>query len=88
MTLLCTDTLVSYASRVGVAGPRIWSPRLVVPGQDVSGPRDFGIRARWINYGVFRQPKFECGCCEILVLRFVERDRTYVLNFFLQLWPR
>ena len=23
------------------------------------------------GYGPFRQPKFECGCCEMLVLGFV-----------------
>ena len=22
-----------------------------------------------VGYGAFRQPKFECGCCEILVFR-------------------
>ena len=22
-----------------------------------------------IEYGAFRQPKFECGCCEVLVFR-------------------
>ena len=39
--LLCSETLhgLRYASRVGVAGSRIWSPCLV-PEQDAWGPRD------------------------------------------------
>ena len=37
-----------YSSCVGVAGSRIWSPCLIVPGKDASGPRDGGIRTSWI----------------------------------------
>ena len=49
-TLFCSEILISdmHASRVGVAGSRIWSPCLVVPGQDASGPRDGSIRIGWI----------------------------------------
>ena len=46
--LLCSQTLVSDESRVGVAGSRIWTPRLVVPGKDASCPREGDIRMRWI----------------------------------------
>ena len=35
-------------------------------GKGASGFRDGGIRIR-DGYGAFRQPKFECGCCEMLV---------------------
>ena len=41
--LFCSKTL-RYASRVGVTGSRIWSPCLVVPGQDASGLMDGCIR--------------------------------------------
>ena len=34
------------------------------------------------GYGAFRQPKFECGCCQILVLGFVVRDRIYVFSLY------
>ena len=45
-----------------------------MPGQDASGPKVSAyIRD---EYGAFRQPKFECGCCEMLILGFVVYDRT------------
>ena len=56
-----------YASRVGGAGSRFLSRCLVVSGQDASGP----WMAAYVRegYGAFRQPKFECGCCEMLFFR-------------------
>ena len=42
------DFGLRYASLVGVASSGIWSPCLVVPGQDPSGERDGGICTRWI----------------------------------------
>ena len=40
---------------------------LVVPGHNASA---LGMAAYIRDgYGAFRQPKFECGCCEILVFR-------------------
>ena len=42
-------------------------------------PRAHGMAAYVRDgYGAFRQPKFECGCCEMLVFR-VSGDR---LNFY------
>ena len=33
------------------------------------------------GYGAFRRPKFECGCCEMLVLRVCrERQNLYVFS--------
>ena len=46
--LLCSETLVSDMSRVGVAGSLIQSPCLV-PWQDASGLRDVCIRTRWLR---------------------------------------
>ena len=46
--LFCSEILAGYASLVRDAGSRIWSPCLFVPGQDASGPRDGGLRMRWI----------------------------------------
>ena len=37
-------------------------------GQDASGPWDGRAYVR-DGYGAFHQPKFECGCCEMLVFR-------------------
>ena len=32
------------------------------------------------GYGAFRQPKFECGCCEMLVFRVCGvREKIYVV---------
>ena len=44
-----------------------WSPCLVVPGQDASGPGDGGIRTRLIWN--MSPTKFECGYCEMLFFR-------------------
>ena len=72
------DFGLRYASHVGVAGSRIRSPCLVVPGQDASVPRDGCIRTRWL-----RQLKFECGCCEMLFFRVCcVRQNLYVLRLY------
>ena len=35
------------------------------------------------GYGAFRQPKFECGCCEILVFRVrCVRQNLYVFSLY------
>ena len=35
------------------------------------------------GYGAFRQPKFECGCCEMLVFRFCGvRQNLYVFSLY------
>ena len=35
------------------------------------------------GYGAFRQPKFECGCCEMLVLRVCDvRRNLYVFSLY------
>ena len=69
--LLCSGTLVSGMSRVGVAGSWIWSPYHVVPGKrkDASGLRDGCICTRCLQSILPSQ--IECGCCEILFLGFV-----------------
>ena len=61
------DFGLRYASSVRVAGSRIRSPCLVVPGQDALGPR-VAVYVR-DGDGAFCQPKFECGCCEMLFFR-------------------
>ena len=66
--LLCSETLVSDMHHVFV---------MMVPGfgravLSCRGemPRAGGMAAYVRDgYGVFRQPKFECGCCEMLVFR-------------------
>ena len=46
-------------------------------------PRARGMAAYVLDgYGAFLQPKFEIGCCEMLVLGFVKRDRTYMCSGF------
>ena len=66
--LLCSETLVSDLRHVS---------ELLVPGFGrivllCRGklPRAHGMAAYVRDgYGAFRQPKFECGCCEMLVVR-------------------
>ena len=80
--LLCFETLVS---------DRRHKSELLVPG--FGGPvllcRDGVLRARGMaayvrdGYGAFRQPKFECFCCEMLVFRVCgARQNFYVFNLY------
>ena len=34
------------------------------------------------GYGAFCQPKFARGCCKMLFLGFVVRDRTFICSVF------
>ena len=65
--LLCSETLVSDMRHVsellvpGFGRPVLCRGRM---------PRARGMAAYVRDgYGAFRQPKFECGCCEMLVFR-------------------
>ena len=66
--LLCSETLVSDMRHVSeVLVPGFGRPVLLCRGKM--------LRARAMaayvrdGYGELRQPKFECGCCEMLVFR-------------------
>ena len=74
---------------------RLWSPSHVRAEQLVPGfgrtvllcwgkkPRTRGMAAYIrLGYGAFRQPKFECGCCEMLLLGCVVRDRIFMYSVF------
>ena len=80
--LLCSETLVSDSPHVS---------ELLVPGYGRHVLLCLGRmpRARRMaayvrdGYGAFRQPKFECGCCEMLVLRICGVSlKLYALNFY------
>ena len=66
--LLCSETLVSDVRHVSeVLVPGFCRPVLLCRGKM---PRALGMAAYVRDgYGAFRQPKFECGCCEMLVFR-------------------
>ena len=68
--LLCSETLVSDMRHVlEVLVPSFCRPVLLCLGKM---PRARGMAAYVRDgYGAFRQSKFECGCCEMLVLGFV-----------------
>ena len=82
MTYCCDLRLcLRYSTRVAVAGFRIWTPCLVVPGQEASGPKDDAYVRD--GYGSFRQPKFECGYCEMLVFMVCGvRKNLYVFSLY------
>ena len=62
--LLCSETLVSDLHHVSeLLVPGFGRPVLLA-GQAASCPWDGGICMRWI----FANQKFECGCCEMLVV--------------------
>ena len=68
--MLCSETLVSDIRHVSaVLVPGFCLPVLLCRGKM---PRARGMAANVRDgYGAFRQPKFECGCCEMLFLGFV-----------------
>ena len=80
--LFCSETLVSdmrHVSELLVLG--FSRPVLLCRGkmpqarQMVAYVRD--------GYGEFRQPKFECGCCEMLVFRVCGvRQNLYVCSLY------
>ena len=71
---------LGQASYIRVAGSWIWSSSIVVSGM----PRASGMAAYVRDgYGAFREPKFECGCCEMLVFRVCgARQNFYVFSLF------
>ena len=84
--LLCSETLVSDMRHMS---------ELLVPGfgRPVLLCRDRMPRARGMaayvrdGYGAFRQPKFEYGCCEMLVFRVCgARLNLYVFSLSVFTW--
>ena len=80
--LLCSETLVSDSHHIlEFLVPGFSRPELLC--------RDGMPRARGMaayvrdGYGAFRQPKFECGCCEMLVFRVCgARHNFYVFSLY------
>ena len=82
MTYCCALRLWSQICiTCGVAGSRIWSPCLVVPGRM---PRARGMAAYVRDgYRAFHQPNFKCGCCKILFFRDCGvRQNLHVLSLY------
>ena len=80
--LLCSETLVSdmsHVSEVLVIG--FCRPVVLCRGKM---PRVRGMAAYVRDgYGAFRQPKFKCGCCEMLVFRVCDvRQNLYVYSLY------
>ena len=68
--LLCSETLVSDMRHVSeVLVPGFCLPVLLCRGK-MPRAREMAAYVR-NGYGAFRQPKFVCGCCKMLVLGFV-----------------
>ena len=66
--LLCSETLVSNLRQMSeLLVPGFGRPALLCRGKLA---RALGMAAHVRDgYGAFRQPKFECGCCEMLFVR-------------------
>ena len=80
--LLCSETLVSDMRHVSeVLVPGFIRPVLLRRGKM---PRARGMAAYVRDsYGAFRQPKFECGCCEMLIFRVCGvRQNLYVHSLY------
>ena len=80
--LLCSETLVSDMHQVSeVLVPGFGRPVLLCRGKM---PRA-RVMATYVRdgYGAFRQPKFECCCCKMLVLRVCGvRQNLYVYSLY------
>ena len=80
--LLCGETLVSDLRHLSkLLAPGFGRPVLLGRGKL---PRARGMAAYVRDgYLAFRQPKFECGCCEMLVVRVCSlRQNFYVYSLY------
>ena len=79
--LLSSKTFVSDMHHVSeLLAPRFGHFVLLCSGKM---PRARGMAAYLRDgYEAFRQLKFECGCCEMLVLAFVVLERTFMCSVF------
>ena len=80
--LLCSETLVSDIRHVSeVLVPGFGRPVLFCRGKM---PRARGMAAYIRDgHGAFRQPKFECGCCQMLVFRVCGvRQNLYMYSLY------
>ena len=80
--LLCSETLVSHLCHVSeLLVPGFGRPVFLCRGKL---PRARGMAAYvGDGYGAFRQPKFKCGCCEMLVVRVCGlRQNFYVYRLY------
>ena len=77
--LLCSETLFSDLRHVSeLLVPGFVRPVLLCRGKL---PRARGMAAYVRDgYGAFRQPKFECGCCEMLVVRVCGLRQYYYVS--------
>ena len=80
--LLCSETLVLDMRHVSkVLVPGFCRPVLLCRGK-MPRPRWMAAYVR-DGYGEFRQPKFECGCCETLIFRACGmRQNLYVCSLY------
>ena len=80
--LLCSETLVSDMRCVSeVLVPSFCRPVMLCRGKM---PWARGIAAYVRDgYGAFRQPKFECGCCEMLVLKICGVRQNFMCIVFI-----
>ena len=80
--LLCSETLVSDMRHVSeLLVPGFDRPVFVVPEQGALGRRDGCILRD--GYGAFHLPKFECGCCEMVVFGVCGvRQNLYVFGLY------
>ena len=85
--LLCSETLVLDRRHMSeLLVPGFGCPVLLCR-DGVPQARARGMAAyERDGYGAFRQPKFECGCCEMLVFRVCgARQNFYVFSLYLNL---
>ena len=80
--LLCSETLVSDSRHVSeLLVPRFGRLVLLCRGR-MHRAREMAAYLRGL-YGAFRQPKFECDCCEMMIFRVCGvRQNLYVFSLY------
>ena len=80
--LLCSETLVSDLRHVSEFLVPVFGRPVFLCRGNLPRARGMAAYAR-DGYRAFRQPKFECGCCEMLVVRVCGlRQNFYVYNLY------
>ena len=84
---LCCETLISdlwHISEFWVPG--LVHPVLLCPEKGCLEPES--LQRQRDGYGAFRQPEFECGCCEMVVFEVMVPDRSSMFSVFIATLPR
>ena len=79
--LLCSETLVSVMRQVSELPVPGFGRHVLLCWRKMPRARGMAAYER-DGYGTFRQPKFDCGCCDMLLLGCLVQDRSIMCSVF------